>query len=270
MNNKTPQDVYELIRRKEARSYWWSIGLILICMALGVTTIFYGIQADKNKEEAQEKAEDLKSAYKVTDSLFTVSHTLVEELRKDSISSENAKAGYESQIAMLTKELDEIKKILNTGSPDNKKDEVKIVINKIKEIEKVKPVVYLHLYGKKGYDVLQFAMDRLNSNGLPAKGIDLIKEPFASRITYFHPEDKSLAERVFKVVLQAFSEKGLPLNEKEMSPQFSRMRAPSKQVEVWINLEPKSDQGQQIKDQLILEQMAKDKVNKLQLYKQVQ
>ena len=124
MQNEAQQQLAAIIRRKETRSQWWAVGLVLLCMVLGVATIYFGIEAEKSKDGLEESRESWRALAKEnSDNLG--------KLEEQQQSSDNAKANYEAQIALLTKELEDIKNALKGGG-DKRKRSKSLLIKSLK------------------------------------------------------------------------------------------------------------------------------------------
>jgi hypothetical protein len=222
------KEIADLISRKESRSRWLNFLLVAIIGLLGLTTIYYGKKAQRTAVRFEMLSDTLR-------------------VQRDELAK--AKADLDSSRLQIEAARDSLKAILlqaqSTLEKYDTKESREIQDKITKEIvvtDKKGYIIYIHAYGRDGQIAAKNIFERLNRGGYPAKGIEVMKAPFTSRVTYFHQEDLRASSVIGKWAVEECLKINPRFRTESMAPTLSSLRAPTKQIEIWINMESRPEQ----------------------------
>lgn len=241
-NSSSPQDIYDLLQKKEKKSQWSSVLLVLTTLALGLTTLYFGNQAQQNAIHLE----------MISDSLRIDRDALAKTKADLDSSRQEIENARDSLKVMLLKVQTELQKI-NTPVSQKIQKEIK---NEIISTDKKGYIIYLHTYGTQAQSVSKSVYQSLTKNDYKPSGIENMKEPFENRITYFHEEDRTVALRVAKWTMEEFDRSKIKYDPAAFEPKLasSKYRAPKKQIEVWFNFDKRIHPAVQYQDEKFKQQ----------------
>ncbi len=208
-NNKQQQEFVDIIQQNEKKSRVRFISWIVLCLALGLLTIYYGYESQQKSKLLFEQAEKLESQA-----------AALEESRKD------VTAAKDSLRVLLSK-------IENQVTDPAIKAEIK---KGVTNTATAGYIIYIQEFGSRGGDVSKKIQNNLKQKGYSVPGIERMKVDFKSRITYFHEEDAKIAFLIYEEISKIIRELDSNYNLELLKPKKSNLKSPSKQIEIWINI----------------------------------
>lgn len=220
MDNTTRQmDLVSIIQRNERKSRNRLTALILICITLGLVTIYFGFDSKRKADELRQKTIELQN----TKIALEITNENIEESR---ISLFNAK--------------DSLRLLLSKISANIKDPLIKAEINEeISLRAESGSVVYIQEFGLNIGQISKEIQATLKKMGYTVPTIEKMKKDFKkSSIIYFYDEDIEIANSVYEQIKPIILNFDPDFNIEQLKPRKSRsnLKPPSRQIEVWLRI----------------------------------
>lgn len=97
-------------------------------------------------------------------------------------------------------------------------------------------LVYLQQSSRQEQNFSKLLLDNLRKREFEAPGIETMNKKISNRIYYFHDTDKPVADELLRIIQETSREAGVELPGDMKVEARTNIKAPVKQLEIWIDL----------------------------------
>lgn len=208
------EQIFKKIADNEKRSRWRLIIAILIYSLLALTTIYYAIKFNIEREQTE---------------------MLNKQLNMTIDSVERIKQNFEEVRAELLVTKDSLLILVESSKTTKNALKDEKVAEQIERAKRAGYIIYLQETGRNGRSLARKLQTLLKEQGYSVPDVEHFSRSFKSRISYFHEEDRQIVEEISSTLINFLKEQNIKFDESIFLPTKLNLQAPVKQVEIWIN-----------------------------------